>query len=66
MDNKRIVELEIRIMKIESVIEGLIAGVNCANNFNPQCGVCGANPLHVDECTQPTCPHGLSKESNND
>lgn len=60
--NKKIVELEVRIMRLESIIDGFIFSVDNAANFNPSCGMCGANPLHVDSCQQPTCPHGLFRE----
>lgn len=60
--NKRITELEVRIIKIEIIINSIVSGVNTAANFIPSCGQCYANPLDVGVCQQSSCPHGLNDE----
>ena len=58
-NNKRIIELEVRVMKLESIIEGFSFSIGNANHFNPTCQMCGISPLSVDSCQQINCPHGL-------
>ena len=67
MDNKTkqaISSLESRIMRLENVINNIANGITEGNNYNPICGMCGCNPMYIDEgtCANKDCSHGLGLE----